>query len=304
MPGRYAQAARRTLNHPQSRQSAHSFSTGSQSFALTSVPGAKGHGRLVDIDYLVKDASGQQHPTRLQALRFVAPNGTGYEVFVRATTTDFNRYQLGQVLATVRTATGLAVNATRRAIAGRLVQAAAVFWAAELVLLLVYTLLAQCSRQRQHDVDGCCGHGDRVRRRGHRRMVRGAPTRSRRRPSRCAATPDHGRAARGHRTDRGRLPVLGGAVAGAAAARRQRAWLSAWRTGAPAVGRRSSVRQPARNGTQGGCAPARFGQPAAVAAAPIASAATTTRAPIPSRTLGNMPAPPAPIRACSGSAGS
>ncbi len=67
------------------------------------VPGAKGHGRLVDIDYLVKDARGQQHPTRLQALRFVAPNDTGYEVFVRATTTDFDRYQLGQVLATVRT---------------------------------------------------------------------------------------------------------------------------------------------------------------------------------------------------------
>ncbi len=35
------------------------------------------------------------------------------------------------------------MNATRRAIAGRLVQAAAVFWAAELVLLLVYTLLAR-----------------------------------------------------------------------------------------------------------------------------------------------------------------
>lgn len=72
------------------------------------VPGAKGHGRLVDIDYLVKDASGQQHPTRLQALRFVATDGTGYEVFVRATTTDFDRYQLGQVLATARTATGSA----------------------------------------------------------------------------------------------------------------------------------------------------------------------------------------------------
>lgn len=66
------------------------------------VPGARGHGRLVDLTYVVKDTSGQQHLTRLQTLRFVGADGTGYEVFVRATAADFGTYRLGQVLDAVR----------------------------------------------------------------------------------------------------------------------------------------------------------------------------------------------------------
>ncbi len=72
---------------------------------VVNVPGARGHGRLVDLTYLVKDTAGQPHPTRLWALRFVAPNGTGYEVFVRSATADFEAYRLGQVLGSVRVGT-------------------------------------------------------------------------------------------------------------------------------------------------------------------------------------------------------
>jgi len=73
--------------------------------APVNVPGASGHGRIVDLTYLVKDAAGQQHLTRLRALRFLGRNGVGYEVFVRSTVADFDAYRLGQVLASVRAGT-------------------------------------------------------------------------------------------------------------------------------------------------------------------------------------------------------
>ncbi len=73
--------------------------------APVNVPGARGHGRVVDLTYMVKDAAGQQHLTRLRALRFVGLNGVGYEVFVRSTVADFDAYLLGQVLTSVRAGT-------------------------------------------------------------------------------------------------------------------------------------------------------------------------------------------------------